>query len=183
MNTLGCLWGTLVVKTELNCTKNYKALYINFTKCHGTGFWCFGTDMTSSSSQWLWMWGGYCTKLWTWGCDPRSYQICGRHLQAVPYCGRHLQAILYCGRHLQAVPYCGRHLQAVPYLPSFKCGSFRHPISICLLNNILLSSVCGFACTMTYKHRSTRFCGAYIKFHTASCRAQIQICWWRNTKD
>ena len=62
-------------------------------------------------------------------------------------------------------------------------SSFRSLISICLLNNILLSPVCGFACTMTYKHRSTRFCGAYIKFHTASCRAQIQICWWRNTKD
>ena len=62
-------------------------------------------------------------------------------------------------------------------------SSFRGLILIFLLNNILLSSVSGFACTMTYKHRSTRFCGAYIKFHTASCRAQIQICWWRNTKD
>ena len=45
MTTLDCLCGTLVGKTELKCTKNFKALYLNFTKCNGTGFWRFGTDM------------------------------------------------------------------------------------------------------------------------------------------
>ena len=45
MPTLDCLCGTLVGKTELKCTKNFKALYLNFTKCNGTGFWHFGTDM------------------------------------------------------------------------------------------------------------------------------------------
>ena len=46
--TLDCLCGTLVGKTELKCTKNFKALYLNFTKFNGTGFWRFGTDMYSS---------------------------------------------------------------------------------------------------------------------------------------
>ena len=38
VTTLDCLCGTLVGKTELKCTKNFKALYPNFTKCNGTGF-------------------------------------------------------------------------------------------------------------------------------------------------
>ena len=38
VTTLDCLCGTLVGKTELKCTKNFKALYLNFTKCNGTGF-------------------------------------------------------------------------------------------------------------------------------------------------
>ena len=38
VTTLDCLCGTLVVKTELKCAKNFKALYFNFTKCNGTGF-------------------------------------------------------------------------------------------------------------------------------------------------
>ena len=44
--TLECLCGTLVDKTELKCTKNFKALYLNFTKCKGTGFSRFGNDLT-----------------------------------------------------------------------------------------------------------------------------------------
>ena len=36
--TLECLCGTLVGKTELKCTKNFKALYLHFTKCNGTVF-------------------------------------------------------------------------------------------------------------------------------------------------
>ena len=47
LTTLDCFCGTLVGKTELKCTKNFKALNLNFTKCNGTGFWRFGTDMTS----------------------------------------------------------------------------------------------------------------------------------------
>ena len=45
VTTLDCFCGTLVGKTELKCTKNFKALNLNFTKCNGTGFWRFGTDM------------------------------------------------------------------------------------------------------------------------------------------
>ena len=46
VTTLDCFCGTLVGKTELKCTKNFKAVYLNFTKCNGTGF---GTDMFYSS--------------------------------------------------------------------------------------------------------------------------------------
>ena len=45
LTTLDCFCGTLVGKTELKCTKNFKALNLNFTKRNGTGFWRFGTDM------------------------------------------------------------------------------------------------------------------------------------------
>ena len=45
LTTLDCFCGTLVGKTELKCTKNFKALNLNFTKCNGTGFWRFFTDM------------------------------------------------------------------------------------------------------------------------------------------
>ena len=38
VTTLDCLCGTLVGKTELKCTKKFKALYLSFTKCNGTGF-------------------------------------------------------------------------------------------------------------------------------------------------
>ena len=38
VTTLDCLCGTLVGKTMLKCTKNFKALYLNFTKCNGAGF-------------------------------------------------------------------------------------------------------------------------------------------------
>ena len=46
MPTLHCFCGTLMSKNELKCTKNFKALYLLFTKCNGTVFWQFGTDMT-----------------------------------------------------------------------------------------------------------------------------------------
>ena len=58
MTTLDCLCGTLVVKTELKCTKKFKALYCNLTKCNGTGFWRFGTDMFYSSKEWASQWRG-----------------------------------------------------------------------------------------------------------------------------
>ena len=45
VTTLDCFCGTLVGKTELKCTKNFKAVYLNLTKCNWTGFWRFGTDM------------------------------------------------------------------------------------------------------------------------------------------
>ena len=38
VTALDCFWGTLVDKTELKCTKNFKAVYLNYTKCNGTGF-------------------------------------------------------------------------------------------------------------------------------------------------
>ena len=45
--TLDYFCCTLMGKTELkvSCTKNFKALYVNFTKYNGTGFWGFGADM------------------------------------------------------------------------------------------------------------------------------------------
>ena len=43
--TLECLCGTLVGKTELKCTKNFKALYLSLTKNNGTVFWRFGADI------------------------------------------------------------------------------------------------------------------------------------------
>ena len=45
LTTLDCFCGTLVGKTELKCTKNFKALNLNFIKCKGTGFWRFGSEM------------------------------------------------------------------------------------------------------------------------------------------
>ena len=45
VTTLVCICGTLVPKTKLKCTKNFKALYLSLTKSNGTVFWCFGTDM------------------------------------------------------------------------------------------------------------------------------------------
>ena len=38
-------------QNELKCTKNYKALYLHFTKSNGTVFWQFGTDMLVHSKQ------------------------------------------------------------------------------------------------------------------------------------
>ena len=45
MTTLDCLCGILEGKTELKCTKIFKALYLNFIKCSETGFWRFGAYM------------------------------------------------------------------------------------------------------------------------------------------
>ena len=47
VTTLVCICGTLVPKTKLKCTKNFKALYLSLTKSNGTVFWCFGTDMSN----------------------------------------------------------------------------------------------------------------------------------------
>ena len=84
MTILDCLCGTLVGKTELKCTKNFKALYLNFTKCNGTGFWRFVTDQffvavweaevatrekdwcsAGSFSQCTWSWGRAISDEWT----------------------------------------------------------------------------------------------------------------------
>ena len=53
MTTLDCLCGTLVGKEELKCAKNSKALYLNFTKCNGTGFSRFGTDFAQKPKTFL----------------------------------------------------------------------------------------------------------------------------------
>ena len=59
VTTLGCLCGTLVGKSELKCIKNFKAIYLNFTQCNGTGFWHFGTDMIKRFWQaWKFLVGG-----------------------------------------------------------------------------------------------------------------------------
>ena len=53
VTTLECICGTLVPKTKLKCTKNFKALYLSLTKSNGTVFWRFGTEMffTRTSKQ------------------------------------------------------------------------------------------------------------------------------------
>ena len=80
-----------------------------------------------------------------WGCDPRSYQICGHHLQAVPY--------------------CGRHLQAIPYLPSFTCGSFRHPSRHGTISNFRSISISKFSETWFSKSISiSKFFKKFIQY-------------------
>ena len=85
------------------------------------------------SSWYLWRWMSWLCilwsldfmELWMYGCDPRSYQISGCHLQAV----------LFCGCDTRSYQICSLHLQAVSYLPSFTCGSFRHPVNTSTMTN------------------------------------------------